>query len=228
MKMRRKPDTVLHSHAVYSSPARRGDGSGSIGVEVNFGTFDVSWAGEELIMIQGSWHEGYREFSQWWILRETAGDSSIQPDPVAAALIEAVGYYANSLHNEIWIFSSPGFWTKSAELYDAVQSAEWDDIILNKTIKAAIREDVEGFFRKEKLYKDLGAPWKRGVIFTGPAGNGKSSVIKAVMNDLLAKDIPVLYVRTFKQFGDDEAGLREIFAKAREMSPCFMVIEVSL
>lgn len=71
------------------------------------------------------------------------------------------------------LFSNIG--KKSKSLFRSVdQTGNWDDIILDETLKRDLREDVIGFFSKESLYKGLAVPWKRGIILMGEPGNGKT------------------------------------------------------
>jgi SpoVK/Ycf46/Vps4 family AAA+-type ATPase len=79
------------------------------------------------------------------------------------------------------------------------------------------------FFDSKTVYDDLGVPWKRGLIFHGPAGNGKTISIKALMHTLADRkdSVPTLYVKTAPRTLDT----RNIFALARLMSPCLLVLE---
>ena len=63
-----------------------------------------------------------------------------------------------------------------------------------------------------------------GVIFHGPAGNGKTISIKALMHSLYEKSgdsIPSLYVKSAPRTWD----IRSIFVQARAMSPCLLILE---
>lgn len=95
-----------------------------------------------------------------------------------------LGLWAQKLHNEIWVFNQvdyiralarastetehyfQGFWSKDAALWRDVQKASWADVILEEEFKKALKKDVYGFFEAEKLYKDLGLPWKVVLSFT--------------------------------------------------------------
>lgn len=79
------------------------------------------------------------------------------------------------------------------------------------------------FFDSKATYDDLGVPWKRGLIFYGPAGNGKTISIKALMHTLADRkdSIPTLYVKAAPRTYD----IGSIFAFARQMSPCLLVLE---
>ena len=96
--------------------------------------------------------------------------------------------------------------------------------ILNENMKKTITELMHKFFDSEDTYKDLGVPWKRGVIFHGPAGNGKTISIKALMHSLFRKyedAIPSLYVKSAPQVWD----IRNIFQMARYQAPCLLIFE---
>jgi SpoVK/Ycf46/Vps4 family AAA+-type ATPase len=84
------------------------------------------------------------------------------------------------------------------------------------------------FFKGEEEYKEFAVPWKPGIIFYGPPGNGKTISIKALMNSLSKwskPNIETLYVKTFKSFMGPEFGIRQIFLKARQMAPCLLIFE---
>jgi transitional endoplasmic reticulum ATPase len=51
-------------------------------------------------------------------------------------------------------------WQKNSELWQNVQKSNWEDVILEKSKKDAIIEDVIGFFNGEKKYQEFGVPWK--------------------------------------------------------------------
>ena len=66
-------------------------------------------------------------------------------------------------------------------------------------------------------------PWKRGTLFLGPPGNGKTHCVKALAHSL---NIPCLYVKTFKAcHSDEESGIRVVFERARRTAPCLLVLE---
>jgi len=59
------------------------------------------------------------------------------------------------------------------------------------------------------------------------SGNGKTISIKAMMHSLYSRldSIPTLYVRSLRSYGGPEYSLSQIFSKARQMAPCFLVFE---
>jgi SpoVK/Ycf46/Vps4 family AAA+-type ATPase len=90
---------------------------------------------------------------------------------------------------------------------------------MKKELKSVSRR----FFDSKAVYDDLGVPWKRGLIFYGPAGNGKTISIKALMHTLAdRKDpIPTLYVKAAPRTFD----ISNVFFLARQMSPCLLILE---
>ncbi|KAK3389442.1 P-loop containing nucleoside triphosphate hydrolase protein, partial [Podospora didyma] len=86
--------------------------------------------------------------------------------------------------------------------------------------------DVLTFFDNQALYQSLSVPWKRGIIFHGLPGNGKTISIKALINSLDARSPPVpsLYVKS----SDGRNGhrcIKEIFSQARRQAPCLLIFE---
>ena len=41
-----------------------------------------------------------------------------------------------------------------------LQSADWEDIILEEDFKENLRQDVYNFFESEKMYQQFQLPWK--------------------------------------------------------------------
>ena len=160
-----------------------------------------------------------------YTLKEPAeGETIMSHNSVTDNLIAAVGDWLKP-GDEMFIYVyDTGFWQESRNLYEQVQKSEWKDVILNEDMKKTITELMHKFFDSRDVYKDLGVPWKRGVILHGPAGNGKTESIKALMHSLLEKyedTIPSLYVRSAPQTRD----IRNIFQLARYHAPCLLIFE---
>tara|TARA_R110002003_G_scaffold242_5_gene17266 strand:- start:3803 stop:5437 length:1635 start_codon:yes stop_codon:yes gene_type:complete len=212
----------------YMPPSRRLDsGPGAFAEMVVFGKFMYKWQDHEAILYVADGRDGmepYPAIRNQYIL--TTNEHKLDE------LLKQCGIWGQQLHNEVWVFDQ-GYWQKSAELYNSVQKASWEDVILDEDMKKTLISDVENFFDGRKTYEDLKVPWKRGVIYYGPPGNGKTISIKAMMHMLYQRGIegddrmavPTLYVRTLASFGGPEYSLRSIFAKARQEAPCYLVFE---
>jgi hypothetical protein len=206
----------------YHPPARRLDGNqGALSEVTLFGKFHYKWSGHEFIVYLIDCREGtaaYPIFPNFYILSTSTH--------LTDQLILAAGHWGDDLHNEVWVFDG-GMWQKSRELYASVRDASWSNVILDEEIKKTLIEDHMSFFRSRETYAGLKVPWKRGIIYYGPPGNGKTISIKATMNMLYRNKpaIPTLYVRTLTSYMGPEASVKQIFAKARQFAPCYLVLE---
>ncbi|KAK3905983.1 P-loop containing nucleoside triphosphate hydrolase protein [Staphylotrichum tortipilum] len=207
---------------VYVAPGRRIDGSpGSLAQNVLFAKFLYKWRGAEFILYVVDGRDGTEPYpavrNNYILTTDTAK---------ADALVIAAGQWSNELNEEVWVWDR-GMWQKSAELYQSILKASWDAVILDEGMKKAIITDHQSFFDSRDTYGRLRVPWKRGLIYHGPPGNGKTISIKAMMHTLYSRKepVPALYVRSFSSFGGPEFGISQIFAKARQFAPCYLVFE---
>jgi len=207
------PDTELNAQYYFAPPYRRGDPGGLL-ASVQYGVFTVNWHSRTYLLYVTEFYEGsYSRPTQLFFVHK---DEQAIHD-----LLLASSEYAYQLHEEILVFVH-GSWIKDKQLWQDIQSADWDDVILDATFKKRLQDDINGFFASEEVYKELSIPWKRGIIFMGPPGNGKTISLKAVMK---ASTNPVLYVRNFTSFMGDEASMQAVFSMARRMAPCILVLE---
>ncbi|KAI4637545.1 hypothetical protein J4E83_000362 [Alternaria metachromatica] len=212
----------------YAPPSHRLDPSPGYMVErVIFGKYMYKWKDQEAILYIAEGRDGGSYYPSP-TLHYVLSNASHKVDE----LIKDATKWGSELHNEVWVFDG-GYWQKSAELYHSVQKSTWDSVILDEDMKKALIADVENFFDGRQTYEDLKVPWKRGVIYYGPPGNGKTISIKAMMHSLYQRGkegdsrlaVPTLYVRTLTSFGGPEYSLAQIFGKAREQAPCYLVFE---
>ncbi|KAK3618873.1 hypothetical protein LTR56_024387 [Elasticomyces elasticus] len=126
--------------------------------------------------------------------------------------------------NEIYVFDR-GCWQKNEELWKSVQSASWNDVILDPVMKNTLINDVQGFFDSRAVYEEVHVPWKRGIIMHGTPGCGKTISIKALMHSLEEKNVASLYVKSFDSCAGEQSSIRNIFYQARVMAPCLLIFE---
>ena len=206
----------------YVPPARRmGGGGGALYNQVQFGKYMYKYKKSEFILYIASGRDGMTAYPQVFNNYILGTEQHVVDD-----LVMSASRWAINLHNEVWVFDG-GWWQKSAELWQSVQNSEWENVILPREVKEAIIDDVEDFFSSEAVYRKLQVPWKRGIIYYGPPGNGKTISIKAMMHALYKKHdpIPTLYVRSLSSYGGPEYSIKAIFAKARQEAPCYLVFE---
>ncbi|PIB02564.1 putative ATPase [Cercospora beticola] len=209
------------SWRLYVPPASRLNGKGYTGDSVKFGKYLVDWRNKEFIVYLVDGRDGTGSYPD--VVNQYILSASVE---ATNTLVLEAGNWGNTLHNEIWVFDG-GYWQKSAELFNSVQKASWDDVILDPNMKKAIRDDVENFYDSRGTYERLKVPWKRGIIYYGPPGNGKTISVKALMNTLYKREdsVPTLYVKTLSSFAGPEYSIAQIFDLARRTAPCLLVFE---
>ena len=145
---------------------------------------------------------------------------------IADDLLLNCGKWTSELHEEVYVFDS-GEWNKEAGLWQSIKSSKWEDVILEPFTKASLIDDVLGFFNSRATYREYSAPWKRGIIFHGSPGNGKTMTIKSLANSLdqCEGTVATLFVKTFETCQGLQDGIRLIFGHARAMAPCLLIFE---
>lgn len=175
------------------------------------GYMQVEWRGAALDVVMVS--EMHSPPHHWLL-----ADSQV----VAREFLAAVCQWMMELRDEVMVFEN-GNWHKDGQLFAAIQGTTFDSLILRGRLKEEIREDFQRFFAAQATYEEYGIPWKRGILFVGPPGNGKTLTVKALVNALA---LPCLYVKNFRaQHGVDEISIRMVFDRARRMAPCVLVLE---
>lgn len=62
----------------------------------------------------------------------------------------------------------------------AVTRHGWTDFILSEELTGAVKEDFELFLSQERWYRRHRLPYRRGYLFHGTPGNGKTSVVRVM------------------------------------------------
>jgi AAA+ superfamily predicted ATPase len=140
----------------------------------------------------------------------------------AQAFFDAVCGWSYEVRGEILVYQD-GYFDKNKELFDSIKNATFENLILPEALKNDLQHDFAQFFEAQELYERYGIPWKRGALFVGPPGNGKTHTVKSLIN-LLGK--PCMYVRGFKaEYGTEQQNIAEVFKRARLSGPCIVVLE---
>lgn len=97
----------------------------------------------------------------------------------------------------------------------------WDDLVLSESVVQLIRRDFETFLEREQWFEARRLPFRRGYLFHGPPGNGKTSVIRAMLNGgkLDGHSIALFCEKT------DDFYLERMFQLAASNAPSLVVLE---
>ena len=81
-------------------------------------------------------------------------------------------------------------------IYFAPKPINLDDLlILPDSASEEIIDNIEQFWHRETLFRELGFLWKRGVLLFGPAGSGKTSTLQLITKKVVDRGGIAVYVK---------------------------------
>ncbi len=102
----------------------------------------------------------------------------------------------------------------------------WEDVGGLDKIKDSLIEAVEWPMQHPESFKRVGIRPPRGLLLYGPPGTGKTLLAKAVANESDANFIQVKGPSLLSMWvGKSEEGVRKIFERARQVSPCVIFFD---
>jgi len=102
----------------------------------------------------------------------------------------------------------------------------WDDVGGLDKVKRELRESVEWPLKYPQSFKRLGIKPPKGVLLYGPPGTGKTLLAKAVATESEANFIQIKGPSLLSMWvGKSEEGVRKIFERARQVSPCVIFFD---
>jgi transitional endoplasmic reticulum ATPase len=103
---------------------------------------------------------------------------------------------------------------------------KWDQVGGLEDVKRELQEAVEWPMKYPGLYDKLGHRMPRGILLHGPSGTGKTLLAKAVATESEANFVSVRGPELLSKWvGESERGIREIFRRARQASPCVVFFD---
>jgi len=107
-----------------------------------------------------------------------------------------------------------------------VSHVKWETVGGLDAAKTEVREAVEYPLTHHDRFDELGIVPPRGVLLYGPPGTGKTLIAKAVASESGANFIPVRGPQLLSKWvGESERAVREIFKKARQVSPSIIFFD---
>jgi len=112
------------------------------------------------------------------------------------------------------------------EVFIENPDVSWDEVGGLETVKRELQEAVEWPMKYPTLYSKLGHRMPRGILLHGSSGTGKTLLAKAVATESEANFISVRGPELLSKWvGESERGIREIFRRARQASPCVIFFD---
>jgi ATP-dependent 26S proteasome regulatory subunit len=97
----------------------------------------------------------------------------------------------------------------------------WNDFVLDQSVVSLLKTDFESFWNREQWFRDRGIPFRRGYLLHGSPGNGKTSLIRAMMS---SRNLNAFTLRFFDPQTDDSA-LEGMIDEALSERPAMIVLE---
>ena len=112
------------------------------------------------------------------------------------------------------------------EVYLETPDVKWTDIGDLEGVKKELQEAVEWPMKYPDLYDKIGYSMPKGIMLYGPSGTGKTLLAKAVATESEANFISVRGPELLSKWvGESERGIREVFRRARQASPCVIFFD---
>ncbi len=112
------------------------------------------------------------------------------------------------------------------EVYLETPDVQWADIGGLEGVKKELQEAVEWPLKYPDIYDKIGYSMPKGIMLYGPSGTGKTLLAKAVATESEANFISVRGPELLSKWvGESERGIREVFRRARQASPCVIFFD---
>jgi transitional endoplasmic reticulum ATPase len=112
------------------------------------------------------------------------------------------------------------------EVFTEVPDVKWNDVGGLEDVKRVLKETIEWPLKYDDLFKQAGTTPSKGILLYGPPGSGKTLLAKAVASESGVNFISVKGPELMSKWvGESEKGVREVFKKAKQASPCIIFFD---
>jgi transitional endoplasmic reticulum ATPase len=112
------------------------------------------------------------------------------------------------------------------EVFVEVPDVRWEDVGGHESLRGKLIEAVEWPLHYPQVFEQAGTRPPKGILLSGPPGCGKTLLAKAIANESKVNFISVKGPALLSKYvGESEQGVREVFRKARQASPCIVFFD---
>ncbi len=112
------------------------------------------------------------------------------------------------------------------EVLVELPKVNWSDLGGLGILKQELKEAIEWPLKRPEKFLQMGIRPPKGVLLYGPPGTGKTMIAKAIANETNANFISIRGPQMLSKWvGESEKAIREIFRKARQVSPAIIFFD---
>ena len=112
------------------------------------------------------------------------------------------------------------------EVFTEIPDVKWEDVGGLEEVKQILKETIEWPLKYGKLFEEANTKPPKGILLHGAPGVGKTLLAKAVATESGVNFISVKGPELLSRWiGESEKGIREVFKKARQASPCIVFFD---
>ncbi|PKL65725.1 MAG: ATPase [Methanomicrobiales archaeon HGW-Methanomicrobiales-3] len=155
-------------------------------------------------------------------LRRYLPDLNLEADEIPAEILDTLRVYANDFRSAQRDVGPSAM----REVMLEVSHVKWENVGGLESAKTEVREAVELPLTNPQKLEDMGIDPPRGILLYGPPGTGKTLIAKAVASESGANFIPIRGPELLSKWvGESERAVRDIFRKARQVSPSIIFFD---
>jgi len=112
------------------------------------------------------------------------------------------------------------------EVFTEIPNVKWEHVGGLENIKQTLKQTIEWPLKYLELFDKTKTKACKGILLYGTPGTGKTLLAKAVATQSGVNFISVKGPELLSRWiGESEKGVREVFKKARQASPCIVVLD---
>ena len=155
-------------------------------------------------------------------LRRILPEIDYDEEKISSEILEKIQITSDDFRNALKEVSPSAL----REVQVQVPNVNWDDVGGLENLKEELKEAVEWPIKYKDAYDYVNVESPKGILLDGPPGTGKTLIAKALAKMTDSNFISIKGPELLSKWvGESERGIREIFRKARQASPCIIFLD---